>query len=190
MPSSAWKRESSSRCRRICRPDTADTLSPQHRPSIVILRLDFRRYSRGRIAIRPRASPPRPAFSTAQRGRARFSRRLFLGLSPLDSPLTTSSLRARCPVLGETVTRTRKRRQFARIPQATVQRMRKYFIICLSCIGFAKKVALEVGRVTTQGAYREISQATHDLPFLFVPARQTHCVLFHPRFFLLELVNQ
>jgi hypothetical protein len=100
--------------------------SRQRRPSIAKPLAAFPRSSPGRIAIPPRASRPLKASSTAQHDLARFSPRLSRELCRLDSPSTTRHL-AQCRVLGEIVTRTRRRRQFARTPQAIVQQTRKWF---------------------------------------------------------------
>jgi hypothetical protein len=111
--------------------------SLQRRPSIAKPLVAFHRSSPGRIAIPPRASRPLKASSTAQDDLARFSLRLSRELCRLDSRLTTRHL-ARCRVLGEIVTRMRRRRQFARTPQAIVQQTRKWFsfsIILMDCGG-------------------------------------------------------
>lgn len=126
MPNSGWKRGSSSRCRRIWPPDTAGINRSRQRPPSIAIPLASPRYSPGRIAIPPRASRHRKASSTALHDPDRCSLRLFRELCRLDFPLTTLR-HAQCQVHGETVTRTRRKRQFARTPQATAQQMRKWF---------------------------------------------------------------
>lgn len=104
--------------------------SRQRPPSIVKPLVASPQYFPGRTAIPPRASPPLKASSTAQHDLARSSLRLFRELCHLDSLLTTPR-HAQFQVLGGIVTKTRRKRRFAKIPQAIVQQTRKCFLFGL-----------------------------------------------------------
>ena len=110
-------------------PDMAATSPSRRHPQSIAIALGFPRFSPDQTVIRRRASLLPQDSLIAQHVRARYSRPLSLELSPLDLLLTTNSLHARCPVRGETVMRTRRRRPFAKTPRATDQQMRKWCLI-------------------------------------------------------------
>jgi hypothetical protein len=123
-PSSAWKSASSNKCRKTWLPGLeAINPSRQRLQSTAIPRAS-RPSSPGRTAIPRRASHLPKASLAARSDRALSLPHHCRALCLRDSPLTTSPPAQRQARAG-TVTRTRRKRLFGRIPRVTGQQMRK-----------------------------------------------------------------